>query len=324
MSKAKLRIVHVAPTPLVGAPGKIAAAQRGVGHNAVAVVLKDYPKGGPLEGKFLDNSLVADDFTARHVEEVVGQADVVHVHNDIPHDFARKLKELNQAAAYIYQVHSPLREGPLYVDRSADIGLPFRKCLVVGQYHPRHYQDFVPVPNLVLDAPSVSLRKPGEKLRVMFSPSHKAEGGRWTSKYSPELLAATEHLHKLGKIDLVFPSVPVHPSVLMEVRRGCHVSIDEIATGGFHQVSLEGLCAGNVVINRADWFCRAAFAQFCGGNLPPFVYSDGGSVADVLMRLADDAGETARLQQVSYDFFSTYCAPSRLVEVFDEVYQQVI
>lgn len=110
----------------------------------------------------------------------------------------------------------------------------------------------------------------------------------------------------------------------MDIRRRCHVSIDEIATGGFHMVSLEGMCAGNIVINRADYFSRATFAGFCGGELPPFVYADDDSIADVLLQFADDCSLTAVKQAESYKYFIRHCEPARLVEIFDAAYKRVI
>lgn len=318
-----LKIVHITPTPLVGAPGKIASAQRMKGHEALAVALSDYPKGGPLEKKFLDRTILLGDFTRRYVEESIRLADIVHVHNFLSADFAEWLLSLNQSATYVYQAHSPKREGPLYVDRASECQpIDFDLKLVVGQHHGRFYPFHTPVPNLILSPPSIRRRQPGETLRVMFSPTQR-QAGRWTSKYSPALEPALRALETIGKIEVVFPKDPVPPETLMEVRRSCHVSVDEITTGGFHMVSLEAMCVGNIAVNRADHFAQATYASFCNGEMPPFLYADDGCIADILLRLADDWEETGRRQQASFDFFQQYCDPLRLVEVFDAAYQSV-
>lgn len=318
-----LRIVHITPTPLVGAPGKIAWAQRMKGHEALAVALSDYPKGGPLEKMFLDRTLMIDDFTRDYIEESIRRADIIHLHNFLPKDRLNWLRELGQSAAYIYQAHSPLREGPLYVSQAGeDAPYNFRVKLVVGQYAGRMYPSFKPVPNIILSPPSIRKRQKGEKLRVMFSPTHTRDG-RWNAKYSQKLDEVLEAYVKVGKIDLISPKKSVSPEVLMTVRRSCHVSIDEIATGAFHQISLEAMCAGNIAINRADHFAKVTFAGFCDGQMPPFLYADDGCIADILLRLADDWEETARHQQESYDYFRRYCDSLRLVEVFDAAYERV-
>ncbi|MDR3178321.1 MAG: hypothetical protein LBT96_04995 [Campylobacteraceae bacterium] len=318
-----LNIVHIAPTPLVGSPGKIAFTQRLKGHNAIAIALSDYPKGGPLENKFLENTLMITSFTRRYINECISVADVIHIHNYLSNDKYIWLQELNQKATFAYQVHSPQREGPLYVlraEKSSPINYDVK--FVVGQHGGRFYPDYIAAPNLILSPPSIHLRKKGEKLRVMFSPTQK-QIGRWTSKYSAALEEALAALSKANKIELIYPEQPVHPNVLMWMRRNCHVTIDEIATGGFHMVSLEGLCAGNIVINRADYFAKATFANFCKNSMPPFVYANDDNIFDVLLELSNDEGKTAKLQKDSFSYFKDFCNPLELVEIYNKAYKNV-
>lgn len=316
-----LNIVHITPTPLVGSPGKIAFTQRLKGYNAIAVALSDYPKGGPLENKFLENTLMITDFTRKYINERISNADIIHIHNYLPSDKYLWLQELNQKAIFAYQVHSPQREGPLYVLRAEKLSpIKYDVKFVVGQHWGRFYPDYIAVPNLILSPPSINLRKKAEKLRVIFSPTHK-HIGRWTSKYSAILEEALIALSKAGKIELIRPEHPIHPNILMWMRSNCHVTIDEIATGGFHMVSLEGLCAGNVVINRADYFAKATFANFCKNNIPPFVYADENSIFDVLLELANNIDKTAKLQKDSFDYFKDFCNPLELVEIYNKAYK---
>ncbi len=317
------KIVHISPTPLVGSPGKIAEAQRSVGHDSVAVVLSDYPKNGPLEKLFLSRSILLDEFTKPHIENLIRDCNIIHVHNFLNARDWVWLRNLTQTATFVHHAHSPTREGPLYVDRATcDPNFEFDLRLVVGQHWDRFYPDAYPVPNLILTKPSIRLRKPNERLRVMFSPTHK-HVGRWTSKHSEALDTALASLSDIGKIDLLMPSAPVQPETLFELRRGCHVTIDEIATGGFHMVSLEGLCAGNVVINKADYFSRSTFANFCENVMPPFTEANDNDIADILMELADDVDLTVKKQKMSIEYFKRYCGPTRLVGIFDEAYDRV-
>lgn len=317
MSK-KYNIVHVSQTPLVAAPSKIAAAQRIVGHNAVAIAINDYP--GNLKGMFIDDYMTDTPFSKPIIERLIKSADIIQIHNDLPKAWVEYLIEINQRADYIYQVHSPLREGPLYIPRDEFIGIPFSAKFVVGQFQPRIHTDYIIVPNIILEPPSLNLRKQGEKLRVVFSPTH-LRPGRWNNKYVEELDVAIKSLCALGKIEIIMPSEPVHPKILMAARRTCHVSIDEIATGGFHQVSLEGLAAGNIVINRADYFSKVAFSKFTEGKIPPFLYADKMTIGEVLTQLVDDVELTNSLQFASYDYFSKYLIPTKMAKVFDDAYE---
>lgn len=318
------KVLHIAPTPLVAAPGKLSRALRKAGCNSLSVALNDYPQSSALNGKFVDDTIVLDGASSETIEMVndfASSADVIHIHNDLPPTNINWLRERATRASLVYQVHSPLREGPLYFERAPHFGLPIRAKLAVGQYQPRHYPDYIAVPNIVADEPFVSLRKPGERLRVLFSPSH-SRGGRWNAKCSDALEQAIKSLQALHRIDAVRPSKPLTPATLMSLRRTCHVSIDEIVTGAFHQVSIEGLCAGNVVINRADFFSKAMMAQCANTTeLPPFVYADSTDIHDVLLKLSEQSELTAEIQIASHDYFKRHLMADHLVQRFVKIYE---
>lgn len=321
------RVVHFSPTPLVGAPAKLAAAQRQIGLDSTSIILSDYPEKGPIAKKFIDGALVWNG-AEKHVIELISHltsvADVIHIHNDFPADKVMWLRKHCRNSRFVYQVHSPVREGPLYAPRAEFIDLPFHAHLVVAQYQPRHYPGYIPVPNIILDSPSLQLRQYNQKLKVIFSPSHN-RSGRWNAKYSERLEMAIRSLESLGKIEVVWPEKPLSPADLMALRRTCHVSIDEIVTGAYHQISLEGLCAGNVVLNRADFFSKAMLAN-CNDQLehPPFVYADEHNVEDVLLDLVLDIDKTATIQQASHDYFCRHLAPRKLARIFSNVYEAII
>lgn len=314
---SKIKIVHLSPTPLVGAPGKIAYSQRAIGHDSQCIIFGDYPKKGPLFGFFTGNSIVLDKNTIHFAETVIGCADVIHVHNYIPDSKVAWLRGLIGSSRMVYHVHSPLREGPLYYDRSSQFDYDAK--IVVGQHWGRLHPEYVSVPNLVVDSPSLELRKDGEPLRVMYSPTHKHKG-RWTSKHSDELLEALNSLERLGLIEVLAPSSPIPPSSLLQLRRKCHLTVDEITTGGFHQVSLEGMCAGNVVINKADYFSKNNFSRFSEGEFPPFVYGSDACIKNVLLEFAQSEEKTRAAQIRSYEYYLKYCDYRRLVAFYDEAY----
>jgi hypothetical protein len=111
----------------------------------------------------------------------------------------------------------------------------------------------------------------------------------------------------------------------MALRRTCHASIDEIMTGAFHQVSLEGMCAGNVVINRADYFSKALLAQ-CTASfaIPPFLFADETTIDSVMISLSADEEQTRRLQQASINYFVDHLAVQKMAERYHDVYKSII
>jgi len=322
------KVVHFSQTPLVGAPGKISKALNNINISSSSYCYVDYPNKGGLYGKFIDNTHVINNMQP-HVYsafiEDIKRADIIHIHNGIDLNFLKKIISHCPNAIFIYQVHSPLREGPLFIDRSDNIGVSFSKKLVVAQYQPRHYQDYTLVPNLVLDTPSLILREGSKPLKVLFSPAHKRPGGRWNTKTTEGLEDFLISLDRGGVIELIKQKEHLHPSSLMLLRRHVDITIDEIATGAFHQVSLEGLCAGNVVINRADFFSKSMLACVSGSpSLPPFVNADSQSIFDVLIRLSKDIDETNKIKEESYFYFMKYLNSNKMVKNFMKVYDEVI
>ncbi len=327
MLKNSYRVVHFSRSPLVGAPSKLSQTLCMNGIESLAFCLEDYPEKGGLYQKFSHGSIVlknADKVIMDLTDRAIRSADILHIHNDIPSEFLAKVLDLGIGAKFVYQVHSPLREGPLYIDRSQYMGIQFDAYLVVGQYQPRHFPKFRPVPNLILEFPFCRLRERGEKLRVLFSPLHN-RGGRWNAKFSPMLEDVLNVLGKSQKIEAITPRMPVSPYSLFQLRKTCHLTIDEIITGAYHQVSLEGLFAGNVVLNCADYFSRSCLSSMVNaGELPPFVYTDESNVLDILMEFSLDVEGTKKFQKYSFDFATEYLNANRLVKIFRDVYEKII
>ena len=181
-----IRIVHVSNSPLVAAPSKIAAATSRIGASALAIAHSDYPD--PLTSLFSRGYLIWKDALPEMkavATRRLAEADIIHVHNELPQDFADWILRQAPAATYLYHVHSPLRESPLYVERSAALGIPFSMSLVVGQGWPRLWPDYRPVPNIIDAHPTIRPRDTNERLRVLYRPSH-TRPGRWGGKGCPE------------------------------------------------------------------------------------------------------------------------------------------
>jgi hypothetical protein len=291
--------------------------------SARSLVLADYP--GALAEKFLSNStLWPEGVEDADVTRAVSAARVIHVHNTLPPRVCEAILRLAPAATYIYQVHSPLREGPLFTPQDREIGLPFRLRLVVGQYQPRQYPSFIPVPNVIFRAPSENPIRAGERPRVLFCPTH-SRGGRWNAKLCPKLDRALEDLERLRVIARVVPGIPLHPDDLFALRRGCHISVDEIVTGAFHQVSLEGLATGNATLNGADFFSRVIFAETVGATEePPFIHAEPDSVESILLSLARDTDRLREIQAASSRYFAEYLAPEVLASRVCRLYEEAL
>lgn len=318
------KIVHLSNTPLVGAPGKLSYLCEKNGYLSHSIILGDYPEKSGLNEKFMKYSILWNKkipYLTDQLLSYIEEADIIHIHNDfnIFHDITWKSNQ-----KFIYHVHSPLREGPIFIDKTNSFGVNFSKKLVVGQYHPRHYPDFYPVPNIVLGAPSKNLVKDDEPLRVMYSPTHK-RGGRWNNKFSEELNTVISSLEKMKSIKIIKLDSPLPQDTLLEVRKTCHVSIDEISTGAYHQISLEGLCAGNVVINNADYFSSFMLASLATApEMPPFYRCNPSNISKNMIALLANYDLVRDYQKKSFDFFDQYLRADKLFEIYNKIYLEIL
>lgn len=325
MLNNSMKITHVAMTPLVGAPGKVSRVLNLAGFNSTSYCFSDYPKKSNLASKFLADTIVVDQnnkyLNDAFLNDIV-TSDIIHIHNAITKKQLDAICAVAPDAKFIYQTHSPQKEGPLFYNHADDLEDLVCAKLVVAQYQPRLYPDYIPVPNLVLDTPQLKKRSENETLKVIFSPTHK-RGGRWNNKASKVLDKSLDALSNSKKIELVKIDTPVDPRQLMAMRGLCDVSIDEVVTGAYHQVSLEGLCAGNIVLNSADHLSTTMLASMCDGQYPPFQSVKDYDVLECLLKLADDVELTNKKKIESYDFFTNYLNPLVLIQRYIDVYKAI-
>lgn len=320
------RVVHLTQTPLVGAPGRITAALNAyTTFQAICFVATDYP--GSLEGKFLDHVVLWDGSHELKtlLTEVIRQADIVHIHNDLSDDFHEILRTARRPASKcVHHLHSALREGPLFVDPSTSFDIELHAWLTIPHCSQRSFQHHRMVPNIVMLEPSCNPLAPAQLPKILFSPSHNRTGQRWSDKHSDALNKTLDGLDNL-KLANVHRASGVRFSTLTEFRRTSHISIDEITTGAMHQVSLEGLATGNVVINGADFATISSLVSSCRANeAPPFVRLTDETVREGLLELIQNPTRIVQLQRASYEYFQEYLRPEKLIQRFVEVYSELL
>ncbi|MFM5100814.1 hypothetical protein ACEUA1_03190 [Aeromonas veronii] len=314
-----MNVIHIAKTPLAGSPGRLSDELNKIDAiNSVCFIERDYP--GELSGKFIGSSIVIDKTTASLLTKKIEDADVCHIHNDLSRDTLNLILANAERCKFIYHVHSPLREGPLFFNNYTSMGVDFDAKVVVAQYHPRQYQDFIPVLNVVPFKPSAVPSPIGEKIRILFSPSHSRTGGRWNDKTSPELERALNLLSKRDDVEVIIPG-KLSPSALFELRRTCHITIDEIVTGSYHQISLEGLAAGNVVINNSDALSNIFLEMTSNADMPPpFITLNNKNILSGLTALLEDREKIAQLQRRSLSYYKKNLQPmktaARLISIY--------
>ncbi|WP_396587491.1 hypothetical protein [Bermanella sp. R86510] len=317
-----MNVVHLSKTPLASSPGRMSLYLNKIGVNSVHFFEQDYPD--TLKGKMTMRSFHLDSSLSSHemLEYYISKADVVHVHNYISASLVVQVNRFFEGGKLVFHAHSPLREGPLFTDVSGQMDLSFTDFYVVAQYQPRHYQNYIPVCNIVPEAPCVDSSTINSPLRILYTPAHNREGGRWNPKGSIKLASAMDYLSAQNKVELKSPP-KLSESQLLGYRSICDVTVDEIVTGSYHQISLEGLSAGNVVINNADFFSIEMLRMAARAKeAPPFLLASVDNIGDKLEYLVNMSEEELLLRkQESREYFDRYLQPDRLAEILVENYE---
>ncbi len=328
MISYKPLVVHITPTPLVGAPYQISNAINSYAQDFESVVLclNDYPSS--LAGVFPNQMIFFNKKNYFLIERILAKASIIHIHNFYDGEIIKNISKVagdKNKARFIYQVHSPTREGPIFYDNfTSFVDVVFDKKFVVGQYQPRLYQDFIPVPNIVGDSANISIAENDAKTNILFSPAHNRTGGRWNDKYSKTLDEAMLSIQQLQLANIIQVS-NVNQYELFNLRKQCQISIDEIVTGGFHQISLEALACGNAVINNADCLSMMQLSYFAKNHeLPPFINANENSINKVLTELLFNKDKLAYYQQSSFDYFNKNLRVEHLINFYLDEYRELV
>jgi hypothetical protein len=320
------QVLHISRTPLVGGPGRVSKALNtyAEGYTSRWFYGEDYPDERAERFVRFGTLLQLNPKKPGVFDRVLKQADVIHVHNRLLSSVARYIQEnARPECRFVYQVRSPLREPPLFMEVHSSMGLPFHALCCSAQYHTRHYPTFAPLPLLDLNEPSLTLLQPGERPRVCFKPSHTRSraGKRWNAKHSDALHHALQTLEAEGLIELAASEQVLSGIAMHRLRQTCHISIDEIVTGAFHTVSLEGLAVGNVVVNNSDYFSDAAMATLTrDGSFPPFFHVNEANVLERLRYLVENPDVIRHYQTLSHAYFKEHLQASQQVQWYTRCY----
>lgn len=316
-------IVHLSRTPLAGAPGRLSdALDRHSCYSSICFIEADYKdaQAGIFGGGavYLKTTAGLED---RLLDEALRGAAIIHIHNQISPSLAARIREMDLGIPVVYHLHSPTREGPLYAPRSGDMQQRITAILTAAQAHPRFYPNAIPVPNIVPELPPTPFPPSDDRIRILYAPVQK-RGGRWNGKGSLELDAAIDEVSRRPDVEIVRLGAPCPSHVLYRFRQACHITIDEISTGAFHQISLEGLHAGNAVINGADFATMQTIAGWAGEH-PPFIISSERSIRDDLNLLLNDREHLSRIQKASHEYAIQRLNPKNLVSIYERVYNDM-
>jgi hypothetical protein len=321
-----MRIVHLSDTPLSAAPYRLMKVQRIAGLDARLICGTDAFGGRPrLPWQDILVSASAQD----QIMQLLRGADVVHIHNRWTRQrifkFWPEALEIVTRKPKVLQFHSP-RES-LTHDTQDSFSLKCPK-LVVAQYQVRQYPEATPVPNVVpiddvchtpyegSDRAQFTGASP-RQLSVAFSPSSMLTKG-WDNKGYPETKAILRGLqpnisHK------VFTGIEL-PELLLR-RKPYDVCIDEIMTGSYHLVSLEGLSQGQATVANLDDKTIDALERITGPRKHPWICANTRNLGKILRELDHDRAKLDAIKKESRDYMVKYWDPFRVTQLYKAVYE---
>lgn len=319
-----MNIVHLAYTPLAGAPIRLVRALQHAGESVRLITLNPKVYGS----RTFETDL---DWTTQREEALtlLRQADVIHMHHYFDpavNNFKLNIPKLNPKAKLIRQFHSSSR----FISQST--GLSIKEIqesqipqLVIAQFQERYYPRARVVPNI---CPLwVGGNNQPEQFSIFFSPSNRngawtlGEGElRWDTKGYPEVRNILRDTRNCQST-IAF-GVP-HEKC-MELRANCHAAIDDLVTGSYHLSGLESISQGCCTFTYLDDRVQEVLRQVTGSDSHPFINVKLEEFSEILQHCTDEIELVKAMGINSRSWFERYYAPNKLIHHYIKAYNDLI
>lgn len=318
-----LKVVHVACTPLAGAPIRIVQALNR--HTKVKARFIDLDPTVYGQRTFPEDLLWDKDRS--ECMEVIAAADILHFHHffDIgsarnPFAFAFRA-HAKKGCRFIRHMHSAPYDRP-DLTAAVDDSLP---QLVIPHYPERYFPHARVVPNIVEWDGPVGPRG-GDTLRLFFSPSRpteKAWESRWNTKGAPETIRLLERVSADTGVGLsVVQGEPFE--VCQRKRAASDIVVDDLVTGSYHLAALEAVAMGKATVCYLDSRAQMVLQGLTQAPWLPFVNVRLEEAGPVLTQLCRLPQVVEGLGEMGKAWFDTYYAAARMVGHYVEAYEDLM
>jgi hypothetical protein len=311
------RVLLVSETPVAGTVVRFAEALNASGKaSAVPFVLRAYkscafdlPNGAmgslPNWGELLC--------------EEAAQADAIVLHNVTQQSTVDIVMSGRRADAPVaYHLHSPPFEPPLYAAGVIE-GNTFDQLYCVAQGYHRFYAGAAPIANII---PDPLLFASAQRRNAVFVGHLRTTNARWSRKV-PQGFARTladalaaDAVPVFG-IEKLFGSESVPYRTFTQALQGFNFVVDDVCSGLFHQISLEGLKSGCIVFSAADEASLESFCEAAECPVPPFHRVAGpDDIAEAVRSYVRRPTVLAAARRRNAEFSDRYLSESRLRELF--------
>lgn len=329
-----MHVLHLALTPLVGAPMRICRALRlHVGISSRFAVLDT--NGGAYNRMVFDTDL----HWARDRDEIIElarTADVIHLHNFLDLD-SKQFHPIDIRALWyegrpmVRHFHSTPSNVAAYmrITEQLVIDCPIPK-LVIPQYPARFFPTAKIVPNIILDdelTRSTELR--AGTLRMCYAPTRFNSGraSRWDTKGYFETIRLLKTLVRKAaalnidvRVDII---EQVSHAECLQRKSACHIVIDDLVTGSYHLNTLESLASGSVCLTYMDRATQQAVFDLTGRNDFPALNVGLEDAEAVLLDLLGSQQLVDAIGTHSRAWMSQHWAPKVMSRHFLDAYAHV-
>ena len=283
---AEIKVLHVSVTPLAGSTIRMCRLLDSSDFfSAISVCRRHtYNDGRSFDYDIVYEPLNATNYDNELILDLVEQCDIVHFHNEAYHQRYGIFKKLHPNKPVCIQWHS----GPDEISSKIDLTIQELSewqsipTFVVAQKQSLFYPNSIPVPNIVdIRLPEYKpVKKDNEIVHICYSPTSVSmlNARLCGDKGRKTIMKALKNIKKIysDKVQIhIIEGLPLNKC--LDIRQKCHISIDDIKTGGYHIASLEALAQGSVAIANLSKKMKEFISQYTGSNideLPWFVASE--------------------------------------------------
>lgn len=326
-----MNILHLANTPLSGAPYRLMQVQRTGGINARLISHRSsfdgrshmvFPHDIVLQSGRSNQEKRRDggDFKRDEIYDLFRSADVIHLHNNLADLYIfRVFPELGKylsTTPVVMQFHSPRLSLKNVEKDLKDIRVGRR--LVVAQYQVRQFPKATPVPNAVPihDRFYTPCVRDNRNPLIVYSPSN-TNLRDWNNKGYPETMAALKRVKAISENRIITNTPQLE---CLAQKQSGDIAIDEIVTGSYHLNTLEALSQGQVAICGLDDLCEEALCECTGTDKHPIVKASPKTLEKVLRDYINDPDMLRETQESSRSFMETYWNADCINKAYKKAY----
>lgn len=315
--KGIMNILHIAKTPVAGAPGIISdIINRYTNHNSYVYV--ENKSAGVLD--FSCDYIKA--ITYGDLDVIKKEVDIIHFHNTGPKEFGIGISKKRT----LIQLHSePALMGRLIKS------YPGVKIITIAQKHALLYEDLDYVPNLVplWDEKYMPSREAGEKINVFYAPSTTHDPDNYGNtcrgkgyKKTVEILKNIENLYGDRVSIIIMTGKP--KCEILSTKRTADIVIDECVTGGYHLASLEGLSMGCATLAYLTPEVQNVIRKVTGAEENAWCSTHINALEWNLKLLIGNKELCRYIGRESRAWMEKYWAPEKMVQKYIDIYKGLL